>query len=409
MAKAASIAAQIVDCARALVEGRESAHPELLARFEGMYFPELTDADVAALRAIAAETIDALIVLLGDSSDTTRHFSAYLLGFADDARVVDPLVELLAAQRDHFDHDYCYTSLGRLGARAHEALYEIATAKTSGSSRRVQAIQALGQSREDPLPWLAKLAALDPLPDGYFSALENTHDPRALPVLEFGLWHEDAQQRGDALFTAYCLLESAREGDHPIVSELDVACWGTRMLELLRDEELDEPEVALPALGFLDYGPGLATIREALASEESRENAVTALRWLSSPEALQCLCALLDHEDSEFRCHAAVALRARSDVDTATRERASRIAFDALFAVEHNSPWCAAADALPEEIALREELLEIASSDEDARAASAADVLSYWARWEDDVLEELCARAPRAAARLRKSFDGDDD
>lgn len=392
----------ITSCLLDAFLGREMSRRELLAKFEGMFFPELGPSDQRALGDFARRHFDELRDLADDVRDDCRHLAIFALGFSGDARVVPVLVDRLVAQRDFFDHDYCYSALGQLGSVAHESLYEIAVQRDG--EHQMQAVQALGQGRENPLPWLVELARLDPLPEGYFSALYNTHAPEALPVLEIGLWHEDREHRSEALFTAYCLLEMAREDEHPALREIDRTRWGARMLELYADEDLDEHEVALTAIGLLDYEAGLPVVLTALESEETREEAITALRWMSGVAARDALVAVLAHDDRELACAAGASLLQRHDVEADMRARAQRVTFDALFEIEHDSAWCDAAQVLCEDPTQRRALLDVITGEHVERAENAAHALAYWARHEEDDLEELCRLAPAAAQALRKAY-----
>lgn len=381
-----AIAGKAVDEARIAAFGRHTT-------------PQL--ADEARFARFAATHVDELVALAADPRDALRHLALFALGFSDDARSVEPLLDRLVDSIDFFDHDHCYASLGRLGELAFEPLFSIAAG--ADEDRAAEAVQALGQSRADALPVLRRVLALPKIPRDTFAALYNTNDPACLPDLEIGLWHDDAAHRSEALFTAYCLLETARERAPQALAAIDTRRWGDRMVELFADEELDERQVALTSLGLLRDARHLPLLTARFAAAEDEDEAgdlVEAIGWMHVDEARAWLEQQLAAPRSATACLAAVALARDPGIAPHLHEACCDVMLRKLFADDGDHAWCEAREELSRGPAGRARLLSCIANGDDEQRRVAAECLAYEAgREEPSPLREwLQAAAPTTAA-----------
>jgi hypothetical protein len=127
---------------------------EFLALFESRYGVELSAADVRALRRFARARFDELAVLARRRDTNVRQLAVVALGASGDPRAAEPLLAVLLAGRDFFDHDFVYEAARRLGRRG-VAAFEAAARRGSPRVRRA-AITCIGLSHAGP----AALAAL---------------------------------------------------------------------------------------------------------------------------------------------------------------------------------------------------------------------------------------------------------
>jgi hypothetical protein len=358
--------------------------------------------DRASLQAYVEEHRSKVFGLLGADCDATRHAAVFALSIAPSVDNVEPLIMLLADQRDFFDHDFAYASLGSLGALAFPALSRIA--EESGE-RAIQAVQALGQSKGKALPILERLSMRDPPVPGFYSAVYNQHDPEALRWMRRGLDSPDAETRSDALFTASCLLEMAREQDSSILQELDCRDWGERLVHLSCDDEADDTEVALSALGFLRAEEHVDVVIEALAVEDSREDAIKALGWMGGRVASEALAKLLDAE-LEDACLAAVAIHRAHVTDEAILARSRQTMLRGIIELDGNFAWCDAAQLLRSHAAGRKVILDFMPTAGPEGQSQVIDSIAYCC-WHDQGrdLEALVAEAPPGSDWLERAAE----
>lgn len=170
----ASAAEEIAHALTAALERREDARAsEFLALFESRYGVELGAADVRALGRFARANLGALVQLTRRRDSNVRQLAVVALGASGDPRAVEPLLAVLLAGRDFFDHDFVYEAAGRLGRRGVAAFERVARRGTPRVRRAAIACIGLSHAGAPALAALTRLVDVEG-PSGHLcSALFN--------------------------------------------------------------------------------------------------------------------------------------------------------------------------------------------------------------------------------------------
>lgn len=402
-------ASAIIDALTASPEGQlPDEHDPTLAAFSEYSFPPVDEEEIEILERFVADHHDHIVQCLFSENSGLRHLAAFALGFSRDTQSVEPLISLLVDQKDRYDHDYCYDSLSRLAELALEPLYRIAL--EDDGERAFQAVQGLGQSAGDPLPWLHRLLHAKELPRGFFAAYENTHNPAGLPDVEVGLGHADPETRHDALFATWTLLEVAWEGSHEVLSQIDREKWGDRMVALLNDDDVKESEIALYCLGLLGDLRYLNVVTEYLKRDDEHlvDCALTALGYFRCETTRKMLADLLDNDKRVTAWRAAIQLYKDPDTLTDIAARARKVVLRGLLEAEGYILSCldAGRSLASTAIGRRELYACIESAEEPARSKAVSALLFCADRLPEGALDEwLTECRPIVAQRLRAAVD----
>jgi hypothetical protein len=181
-----------------------------LASFEALG-GDVGAVDLDELRAFVRGHFDALVALCGHRQPAVRHAALWALGGAEDPRAAAVLVASLLSPKDFFDHDYAYMAAAQLRARGVEWFTRIALDGTA--SERAAALSCIGLARSPDvaLAALTQIAAAHGHSAALYSALYNTHDPRALTLALAGLWHDSAKVRCEAVGVVHECVRMARD------------------------------------------------------------------------------------------------------------------------------------------------------------------------------------------------------
>lgn len=312
--------------------------------------PHLRPATARALGRFAREHLDELGAKLTSAHHSLRHAAAYALGLSEEERAATPLVGLLCHQQDHFDHDFAYQALGKLGVHALRPLERFAL--EGSDDEAYEAVQALGQSSADPLPCLQRvLAGRSPLPERFFMAYVNMGDPRGLPDVLPALQSTDPRRYRDALYAASTLLEEARARGLPRPGDADA--FADAVARFLDSDDLQAS--ALSCLRSLRDPRYLAALEDIStgADPDAAGDAIKAIGAYRTELARAHLARLLDHPALERATAAAVALLEDAEATRATKERATAVAVQGLATLPGDSAWCAAATLCRTSVRLR--------------------------------------------------------
>ena len=312
--------------------------------------PHLRPATARALGRFAREHLDELGAKLTSANHSLRHASAYALGLSEEERAATPLVGLLCHQQDHFDHDFAYQALGKLGVHALRPLERFAL--EGSDDEAYEAVQALGQSSADALPCLQRvLAGRSPLPERFFMAYVNLSDPRGLPDVLPALQSTDPRRYRDALYAASTLLEEARARGQPRPGDADA--FADAVARFLDSDDLQAS--ALSCLRSLRDPRYLAALQgiSTGAEPDAAGDAIKAIGAYHTEAARAHLARLLDHPALERGTAAAVALLEDAEATRATKERATTVAVEGLAKLPGDSAWCAAATLCRTSVRLR--------------------------------------------------------
>lgn len=285
----------------ALIADPRSLGTGEMSRIMRSHFQRLDQEEPRGLARLAQAHVRELGELVKQDAETVRQAAMYALGYCQDERAVRPLLWCLVNQRHWADHDFAYEALGRLGD---VALPELLDAALRGSTdEAIQAVQAMGQSRGDALPFLRQvLAHRRPLPESFFAAYENLGDPRGLPEVIDAL--DDAELRQDAVFAALSMLEQADLSELPKAAR---RAWADALRAVVDGDDFDGRLLAVDCLGVLRDERHLGRLAEMAArgSDEEVEAAVRAIARYASPAARGVLLDLLGSDRVVTACHAA--------------------------------------------------------------------------------------------------------
>ena len=239
----------------------------------------------------------------------------FLLGYSKSAKSVAHLIQVLTNQKDFFDHDFAYEACHRLGELAHEELSKFAL--QGNEEERYSAVQALGHSSGNSIPWLRKVLQSGNVPQHFLGAYmgqwrENPVIIEGLPdLVEAGLWSADPEQLDEALCAAQSLLEET-QNNREFIDLINLTKWKDRLIELATDEEIEEELAAgaLECLGYLrDERHIDFIVKQIDQSEEGMgKAAVEALGLYHTDTARTYLVGLLSHKNLEISSLAAAKL-----------------------------------------------------------------------------------------------------
>lgn len=183
---------------------------QFVARFESRTGVKLGAGDVRALGRYARANFENLVALLRRRDARVRQLAIVALGASGDPRAAEPLVRVLCAGRDFFDHDYVYDAARQLGRRGVPEFERLALHERG--ARRDGALESIGMSRGGA----RALAALKRVVDrhgfspGAFNALENLHAAGGVALAARGVESADDSTLLDALAAAAACAEAAR-------------------------------------------------------------------------------------------------------------------------------------------------------------------------------------------------------
>jgi HEAT repeat protein len=288
--------------------------------------PKLKKGTQRSLQKLAKNATSELATLLESDDSGVRHAAAFVLGYTGDASAVRPLVALLTDQRDWFDHDFAYAALGRLGNVALPVLCRIAKGGDELAAR--EAVQAMGLSRGDALPFLREvMEERSMVPEGFWVAYQNLGDARGLPEVMGAL--SDPATRDDALEAAQVLVTRSRARRF---SAKKRRRWSETLAPFVGDEDVNHAAQALVCLGWLGDERQLETIAGAVYHEDDDvvAAATNALARLDVPEAHALLIGMLEHRRRVVRVLAAAALEENALVKGKLRKRTHEVLADGV-------------------------------------------------------------------------------
>lgn len=199
---------RVLDGARRRRLDEESA--QFVARFESRTGVKLDPGDVRELGRHARANFEHLVALLRKRDARVRQLAIVALGASGDPRAAEPLVRVLCAGRDFFDHDYVYDAARRLGRRGVPEFERLALHERG--ARRDGALECIGLSRggAPALAALKRVVERRGFSPGTFNALHNLRAPGSLPLAARGVEHANDATLIDALGAAHACAASAR-------------------------------------------------------------------------------------------------------------------------------------------------------------------------------------------------------
>lgn len=186
-----------------------------LADFESRFGVELSAADVRALGRTTRARFDAVAGLTRRRDTRVRQLAVVALGASGDPRAVEPLLAVLLAGRDFFDHDFVFEAARRLGRRGVAAFERVARSGTPRARRG--AIACIGLSHAGPaaLAALTRLVELEGPSAHLCSALFNLRPASGVRLARRCVDEARSQVLVDAFGAAEaCATVARRAGSH---------------------------------------------------------------------------------------------------------------------------------------------------------------------------------------------------
>lgn len=249
--------------------------------------------------------------------DALRQLAVTLLGQKGDLASIVDLARLFEADLDFYDHDYIFEAYERMGEPAVAGLLELVK---HGTPRQASAaLQGLGHIGTPAVPSLIELLQEGDVDELLFVALENSHDPRAVPALiAYLVEHLDDDQ------AAYALESSIDESCHGAVAELARILKKSRRGEVRRAlirslGKTKAPAAVAPLRNYLKE-PDAAEALGGIAHSDAVNVLSGGLKLSLQPSSLDAiLCALLCNPltGEELRRQAAQTCLMRADLPKA--------------------------------------------------------------------------------------------